>query len=120
MTGETTYEELQQRVDELEKQVHEQGHAKKLLERSNIQLFDIFESIRDGFFSVDDQFVITYFNKAAERLLVRESWEVLGQNLFEAFPEMKGSIFEEKYTQGDYAAQHRRVRPRHGRHRFHF
>ncbi len=100
MTGETTYEELQQRVEDLEKQVHEQGHAKKLLERSNIQLLDIFESISDGFFSVDEKFVITYFNKAAERLLARQSWQVLGQNLFEAFPQMKGSIFEEKYTQG--------------------
>lgn len=59
---------------------------------------DILESISDGFFSLDDNLTVTYFNKAAERLLGRRGEDVIGRNLFEAFPEAKGSIFEEKYT----------------------
>ena len=100
MAGNPTYEELKQRLKELEKEVLDQLQAKESLELSNIQMLDTLESISDGFFSLDEQLVVTYFNKAAERLLGRKSWEVLGQNLFEAFPEAKGSIFEEKYTQG--------------------
>jgi len=52
----------------------------------------------DGFFSLDTQLVVTCFNRAAERFLGRNRDDVLGRNLFEAFPEARGSIFEEKYT----------------------
>jgi PAS domain S-box-containing protein len=94
-----TYEELEERVQELEKQVAEQQRSWERLEESNIQMLDMLESISDGFFSLDAGFVVTYFNGAAERLLGRKSWEILGHNLFEAFPEIKGSIFEDKYRE---------------------
>ncbi len=100
MAKKPTYAELGKRVKELEKKAVEYQHAKESLEQSNIAMLDILESISDGFFSLDDRFIVTYFNRAAERLLGRSSWEVLGHNLFEAFPEAKGSIFEDKYTQG--------------------
>jgi PAS domain S-box-containing protein len=58
----------------------------------------ILESISDGFFILDNDLFIGYFNPTAELLLGRKASEVLGHNLFEAFPEAKGSIFEEKYT----------------------
>ena len=99
MAKKPTYAELEQRIKELENEAVEYKQAKESLERSNIAMLDMLESISDGFFSLDDHFVVTYFNKAAERLLGRKSWEVLGHNLFEAFPEVKGSIFEDKYAQ---------------------
>ena len=80
--------------------ITERKRAKESLEQSNIAMLDMVESIGDGFFSLDDQFVVTYFNRAAERLLGRKSWEVLGHRFFEAFPECKGSIFEDKFTAG--------------------
>jgi len=80
--------------------ITERKRAKESLEESNIAMLDMVESIGDGFFSLDDQFVVTYFNRAAERLLGRKSWEVLGHNFFEAFPECKGSIFEDRFTAG--------------------
>jgi PAS domain S-box-containing protein len=103
------HEELERRVQErtaelakankqLRQEIRERKHAKESLEQSNIAMLDIVESIGDGFFSLDDQFVVTYFNRAAERLLGRKSWEVLGHNFFEAFPECKGSIFEDRFT----------------------
>jgi PAS domain S-box-containing protein len=66
---------------------------------SKDQFVDILESISDGFISMDKQLVVIYFNKAAEEMLGRNREEVLGKNLFEAFPEGKGSLFEEKYTE---------------------
>jgi PAS domain S-box-containing protein len=59
---------------------------------------NILDSISDGFFALDRNFTVTYFNPAAEELLGRKVNDVLGHHLFEAFPEAKGSIFEENYT----------------------
>jgi len=56
------------------------------------------ESISDGFFALDKEMTVTYFNAAASSLLGRNKDEVLGRNLFDAFPEARGSIFEERYT----------------------
>ena len=61
-------------------------------------LTDTLESISDGFFSLDDQWRITYFNQKAERLLGRGRQEVLGQKLFDAFPEARGSVFDQQYS----------------------
>jgi two-component system cell cycle sensor histidine kinase/response regulator CckA len=73
--------------------------AEALLERSNIAMLDMLESISDGFFSLNGDLIVTYFNAAAGRLLGRKSWEVLGHSFYKAFPQFKGSIFEKKFTQ---------------------
>ena len=62
------------------------------------QTDSILSSVSDGFITLDNDLVVTYFNQAAEHLLGRKSKDVLGANVFEAFPEAKGSIFEEKYV----------------------
>jgi len=71
--------------------------AEKALDATKEQYFLILESISDGFFALDENFVVTYFNNAAERLLGRKRSEVLGHNLFERLPEVKGSIFEDMF-----------------------
>lgn len=63
------------------------------------RLRGIMESISDGFFALDRNMTVTYFNPAASRLLGRRTEEVLGKRLFDAFPEARGSIFEQRYTQ---------------------
>jgi PAS domain S-box-containing protein len=69
------------------------------LEKARLKLDHIVSSISDGFFTLDRNFTITYFNTAAEELLGRKAGDVLGRNMFrEAFPEAKGSIFEDNYT----------------------
>lgn len=60
---------------------------------------ELLESIRDCFFSLDRDFTVTYLNKAAESFLQRSRDELLGQNMLDAYPESRGSIFEEKYRQ---------------------
>ncbi|MCA1960813.1 MAG: PAS domain S-box protein [Desulfomonile sp.] len=68
------------------------------LTRANKQLAAILDSISDGFFILDQDTLISYFNKAAEALLHRSSEELIGRNVFDAFPEARGSIFEEMFT----------------------
>lgn len=57
----------------------------------------LLESTSDGFISVDAEMRVVYFNSAAEKILKRGRHEIIGLNLFEAFPRTKGSLFEEKY-----------------------
>ncbi len=71
--------------------------AEKELYKKTRELEDVLESISDGFFTLDERLVVTYFNKAAGEILGRPRQEVLGQPLFEAFPEAKSSIFERNY-----------------------
>jgi two-component system cell cycle sensor histidine kinase/response regulator CckA len=95
----TTYEENgMMYTDGVFSDITARKQAEEALREANERMINILESISDGFFTVDDDLIVSYFNKAAEWLLSRSSEEVLGCNLFEAFPEAKGSIFEEKST----------------------
>src|SRR5690606_9115679 len=49
----------------------------------------ILESITDGFFTVDSNWIIKYWNKGAEMLLNTKREDVLGKNLWKAFPDAK-------------------------------
>jgi PAS domain S-box-containing protein len=75
----------------------ERQQAEEALRESHKRIVDILESISDGFFSCDQELVVTYFNRAAARILGRDCSEVLGKKLFDAFPEARGSVFEEKF-----------------------
>lgn len=74
-----------------------QRRIEEQLQAANLNLTTTLESISDGFISLDRDLTVVYFNQAAEDLLGRKSDEVLGQSLFEAFPEAEGSVFEENY-----------------------
>ena len=73
--------------------------SEEALRESSKRIDNILSSISDGFFTLDNDLVVTYFNSAACRLLGRKEGEVLGRKIFDAFPEARGSIFEEKYTE---------------------
>jgi PAS domain S-box-containing protein len=57
----------------------------------------ILESISGGFFAMDAQYVITYWNKAAETGTGLVAGDVLGHNVFEVFPNAHGAELGEKY-----------------------
>jgi PAS domain S-box-containing protein len=58
----------------------------------------ILDSISDAFFTLNNHMVVTRFNKEAELALGKNKEDVIGRMLFDAFPEARGSIFEEKYS----------------------
>ncbi|MBM2839573.1 MAG: hypothetical protein HW412_101 [Bacteroidetes bacterium] len=63
----------------------------------NIQFESILESISGGFFALDNEFRITYWNHAAEAGTGLSAAEVLGKNVFEVFPNAKDAPLGEKY-----------------------
>lgn len=65
--------------------------AENLLQSKTTELENILESITDGFYAIDEQAKVTYFNREAERILRCRREDVLGRNLFEFFPESTSS-----------------------------
>lgn len=61
-------------------------------------LFNILENITDGFYYVDNDWNIVFFNKSAEMLLQQNLSALHGKNLWEMFPGAKDLLFE-KYTE---------------------
>ena len=57
----------------------------------------ILESITDAFFAVNEDWTFTYVNRRAEEFLERSRDELVGQNMWDSFPEAVGSTFHEKY-----------------------
>ncbi len=61
------------------------------------RITNIFASIADGFFALDNEWRFTYINKQAEPLLQRSKEELLGKNLWDEFPEAVDSRFYREY-----------------------
>ncbi len=57
----------------------------------------ILSSISDAFFNLDNASNFTYVNDAAEVLLGKQRAELLNVCIWDAFPEAKGSLFEQQY-----------------------
>lgn len=68
--------------------------------QSEQQLIDIFESIDDGFFIMDKDYVITYANKAFEKHSSMKRRQVIGKTLWRSFPHVayKDSLYKINYT----------------------
>lgn len=59
----------------------------------------ILESIADGFFTVDKNWIVTYWNKVAEKMLNTPKCKITGQHLWEVFEGSVGSKSYNKYHQ---------------------
>ena len=58
---------------------------------------EILERVSDGFYALDDEWRIRYVNERAEEFLQRSEDELLGQSVWEAFPEARESPLWEQY-----------------------
>src|SRR5215211_2570363 len=91
---------LNVRLSVAERQIRdlsERNHARAALQESARTMTNILENTTDGFFALDQEWNLTYFNPEAELLLARERQELLGANFWEKFPELKDSLFEANY-----------------------
>ena len=59
----------------------------------------ILESIDDAFFAVDKNWIVTYWNMQAEKVLQKLKNEMLGHNLWDVFSDSMDSISYKKYHQ---------------------
>ena len=71
----------------------------KELKKYNDQVNNILESITDGFFSVTNDWIVTYWNKEAENLLRVNKEVLLGNNLWDHFADSKDSLTFTKYAE---------------------
>lgn len=75
----------------------QEQEALQAVEEQRNRTTKILESITDAFFALDVNWRFTYLNQQAERLLQRQRTDLLGQVIWEKFPESIGSDFEQQY-----------------------
>ena len=91
---------LNVRLSVAERQIRdlsERNQARAALQESAQTMKNILENTTDGFFAVDRDWNFTYLNAEAEVLLDRGREDLIGAQLWEKFPDLKGSVFEANY-----------------------
>ncbi len=89
-------EELTATNEELVSIEEELRATNEELNHSHQQMNVIFESITDGFLSLDPRWKITYVNREAEKLLLLHPQRVLEKNFWEVFPEVTDSLLHQQ------------------------
>ncbi len=79
--------------------ITERKNHEKELKIYNDKVNNILESITDGFFSINEDWIVTYFNKEAEKLLKISKEDIINKYLWDYFPESKNSLSHAKYTE---------------------
>ncbi|OYW21331.1 MAG: hypothetical protein B7Z52_01025, partial [Burkholderiales bacterium 12-64-5] len=77
--------------------ISQQKAADEAARTAGSRLLDTLESISDGFFTVDREWRFTYVNAESERLLGCHRSTLLGRTIWEAYPPIMGTRFEEQY-----------------------
>ncbi|MEX0729421.1 MAG: ATP-binding protein [Aquisalimonadaceae bacterium] len=77
--------------------IDQRKRAERSLQDLAERLTATLESITDGFFLLDRQWRFSFVNGRAESILRRRRVELLGQSIWDAFPEAIGTRFEEAY-----------------------
>ncbi len=71
--------------------------AEEELARSKHQMTEILDSIQDGFIALSHYWHFIYSNKCASEYFKVEYDGLIGQNLWDTFPELKGTIYESSF-----------------------
>ncbi|TYL37782.1 PAS domain-containing sensor histidine kinase [Natronococcus pandeyae] len=65
----------------------------------SVELDEIYGRITDGVMALDREWTFTHANERAGQILAVESEELLGMNLWETFPDIVGTSFEDRYRE---------------------
>ena len=66
---------------------------------SALRVVEALDSVTDGYHAFDHEWRFTHVNRSAEEVLGRSRDELIGQVLWEAFPELEDTEFSRKYRQ---------------------
>ena len=91
---------LNVRLSVAERQIRElteRNLARTALQESARAMKNILENTTDGFFAVDGNWKFTYINPEAEAMTRHHREDILGQDLWQLFPQLVGSVFETNY-----------------------
>ncbi len=72
--------------------------AREEAEAAQEKIANILSSITDAFFALDDEWRFTYINPKAEEVWGERRKDLIGKNIWEAFPEAVGSVAYEEIT----------------------
>ena len=86
----------------------ERKKAEEEVKRSKSQMNEILDSIQDGFIALSQYWHFTYANHCAEEFFNADYDDLIGQNLWETFPQLIGSVIETgfKKAKDDHEIQH--------------
>ena len=84
---------LQKAKQELEKRVLERTGE---LEKTQRQIADILNSIKDGLYALDKEWRFLYINQRTAENAGYKPEELVGKKILEMYPQLCGSLFEEK------------------------
>jgi diguanylate cyclase (GGDEF)-like protein/PAS domain S-box-containing protein len=76
------------------KDVTERKKNERELRKRTKQILNILESTTDGYFSVDKNWRVQYFNARAEGLFGKSRDNIVGENLWDVVPELASSFFK--------------------------
>lgn len=79
------------------KNIHERKQSAEKLKKAFEEKNNILESIGDAFFTVDGNWVVTYWNNIAEQLVDLKRGDIIGKNLWEEFPDAKNLEFGSQF-----------------------
>jgi PAS domain S-box-containing protein len=68
------------------KNIDERKKATEIIRKTSEEKTMILESIGDAFFTMDKNFIVTYWNKQAEELVFTKREAIVGRNLLDVFP----------------------------------
>ncbi len=71
--------------------------AREIAQEYNDRIHAILESISDGFFAVDGNWNVTYWNKEAEQILSMKKEDILGKNLWDVYQDAIPLKFYSEY-----------------------
>ncbi|HMI02274.1 MAG TPA: PAS domain S-box protein [Pedobacter sp.] len=77
--------------------VEQKVRTEMALSEKSAEIIDILESITDGFYALNKNWEVTYFNKTAEKVLGCKREEVIGKNLWDFFPHSREGKFFSEY-----------------------
>ncbi|WP_324756940.1 PAS domain S-box protein [Haloarcula montana] len=77
--------------------ITERKERESELELARERTEQILRRVGDAFFAVDDSWELTFFNSRAEEVLGKDAETVLGENLWEMFPDAVDSKFYRQY-----------------------
>ncbi|MFL6583533.1 MAG: response regulator [Chthoniobacterales bacterium] len=75
----------------------ERNQARAALQESARAMQNILENTTDAFFAVDHEWRFTYVNAEAESVTRYSRDQILGRSLWDVFPQLVGTVFEENY-----------------------
>lgn len=77
--------------------ITERKEAEKALAESTQRINDILNSLGDGLFALDREWSIIYINDKAAQIAGFPADELIGKNLWELWPGLRGTVMEQSY-----------------------